>query len=115
MDTKASGEVEKFDGGGQRDKRDGKGRFDLISPHMLKRLADLYERGAKLYGDRNWEKGMPFSRLTDSAMRHLNQYRMGNREEDHLIAAIWNITAIIHFECEQRSELDDLPRYNLGG
>lgn len=99
-----------FDTGAIRSDSAGKGRFDLISPVMLRRLAGVYERGAKQKGDRNWEGGFPMSRALDSALRHINQYREGYRDEDHLAQAIWNIAAAIHFE-ELRPEFNDLPSY----
>jgi hypothetical protein len=109
---KDSGERQKFETGAVRDIQKGKGRYDLVSPFMLDRLARWYELGAGKYGDRNWEKGIPFSRYVDSACRHLNKYRMGYREEDHLSAAIWNLACIVHFEeIKSQPELDDLPRY----
>jgi len=106
-DVKDSGKREQFTTGSKRDSRDGKGRFDLIDPWALKRLAVHYENGAKKYGDRNWEKGQPSSRYLDSALRHLNNYLMGLRDEDHLAAAAWNIFAILHNE-EIHKEMHDL-------
>ncbi|MBA3816057.1 MAG: hypothetical protein H0X29_05980 [Parachlamydiaceae bacterium] len=50
------------------------------------------------------------SRILDSALRHINQYREGNRDEDHLAHAFWNLMAAIHFE-ELRPDLNDLPVY----
>lgn len=94
-----------------REPTDGKGRFDLISPFALMRLAKHYEAGAKKYTPRNWEKGIPFSRYLDSAMRHLNKYLMGMNDEDHLAAAAWNIIAIMHHEELGQWDLDDLPHY----
>lgn len=94
-----------------REPSTGKGRFDLISPFALTRLAKWYELGAKKYADRNWEKGIPFSRYIDSAMRHLTKYIMGMDDEDHLAAAAWNIFAIMHHEENNQYELDDLPHY----
>ena len=97
--------------GAFREPADGKGRFDLVSPFALQRLARWYELGAKKYEDRNWEKGIPFSRYMDSAMRHLTKYMMGMTDEDHLAAAAWNITCIMHHEELGQMELDDLPHY----
>lgn len=97
--------------GAFREPADGKGRFDLVSPFALQRLARWYELGAKKYADRNWEKGIPFSRYMDSAMRHLTKYMMGMTDEDHLAAAAWNITCIMHHEELGQMELDDLPHY----
>lgn len=89
----------------------GKGRFDLITPFGIMRLAKWYERGAQKYADRNWEKGMPFSRYIDSAERHITKFKMGMTDEDHLAAAAWNILAIIHHEELGQLELDDMPHY----
>ena len=94
-----------------REPSDGKGRFDLITPYGLERLAKWYELGAKKYSDRNWEKGLPFSRYFDSAMRHMVKFIMGRYEEDHLAAAVWNLMAIMHHQALDEMELDDLPHY----
>ncbi len=96
--VKDSGTRQKFKTGAVRDIQQGKGRFDLISPIFLRSLARHYENGAVKYGDRNWEKGIPIGRFLDSAIRHLNEYREGLRDEDHLPASAWNIACIIHVE-----------------
>lgn len=96
--TKDSGKRQEFDSGARRDTQDGKPRYDLIPPAPLKRLAELYERGLQKYGEGNWTKGMPVSRYLASAMRHLEDWRQGDDEEDHLAAVIWNVMAIMHFE-----------------
>ena len=112
--TKDSGAREVMETGSQRDTREGKGRFELISPFALMRLAGVYERGAKKYDARNWEKGQPFSRFLDSALRHLNRFAMGWTDEDHLSQALWNVAAIIHFQELGRTDLDDMPHYQEG-
>ena len=96
--TKDSGERRRFNTGAQRDVVTDKGRYDLISPIMIERLAKLLQRGAEKYDDRNWEKGMPLSVYMDSGMRHLYKFLEGHRDEDHLIAAIWNLQALLHIE-----------------
>ncbi|MDE6568194.1 MAG: DUF5664 domain-containing protein [Lachnospiraceae bacterium] len=94
-----------------REPSTGKGRYDLITPFGIARLARWYELGAQKYADRNWEKGMPFSRYIDSAKRHIDKYIMGMSDEDHLAAAVWNILCIIHHEELGQTELDDMPHY----
>lgn len=94
-----------------REPSTGKGRFDLITPFGLTRLAKWYELGSMKYSDRNWEKGMPFSRYLDSAFRHLTKFMMGMEDEDHLAAAVWNLLCIIHHQELGQTELDDLPHY----
>lgn len=112
-DVKDSGKRESFTTGSRRDTREGKGRFDLMPPKALRRLARHFENGAVKYGDRNWEKGQPQSRFLDSALRHLNNYLDGLRDEDHLSAAAWNVLCMIHqeerFAQGWNSELNDLP------
>lgn len=105
---------EVFTTGAQRDTRTGKGRYDLISPIALRRLALTLERGASHYGDRNWEKGMPICRLLDSALRHLFQYLDGETDEDHLGHAMFNVMALCHMDeliqsGYMNADLDDRP------
>ncbi len=102
-----SGERQQFDTGAVRDPAEGKGRYDLITPHGLRRLALHYEAGAKKYDDRNWERGIPASRCFSSAVRHLYRWLNGERKEDHLAAAAWNIFAIMHFQ-EEKPEMIDV-------
>lgn len=109
-----SGTREKFNTGAVRDVQVGKGRFDLISPEALMRLAVHYENGAKKYDDRNWEKGIPISRCFSSAVRHLFKWLAGSREEDHLAAAAWNIFAIMHYEKYNPEQLDVPTRLEEG-
>lgn len=94
-----------------REPTSGKGRYDLLSPFAEKRLAIWSELGAEKYSDRNWEKGMPFSRYVNSARRHLDKYIMGMTDEDHLAAAAWNICAIMHHQELGEWDLDDMPHY----
>lgn len=97
-EVKDSGARQDFDTGSVRDTNEGKGRFDLLSPIFLIRLAQHTQNGSAKYGDRNWEKGQPVSRFFDSAMRHLMKHLEGHRDEDHLLAAAWNIQGIVHTE-----------------
>jgi hypothetical protein len=69
-----SGKREEYSSGAVRDVATGKGRFDLLPPHALMRLAQLYEVGATKYAARNWEKGIPLDRFIDSAFRHMCCY-----------------------------------------
>src|SRR5262245_57116195 len=97
-EVKDSGIRQEFNTGSVRDTQEGKGRYDLIPPEKLERLAVHYENGARKYGDRNWEKGQPLSRYYSSTMRHMLKWFKGETDEDHLAAAIWNLTAILHHE-----------------
>jgi hypothetical protein len=98
FETKDSGQREDFSTGSRRDTRTGKGRYDLLPPAALRRLAQVYERGAAKYGDRNWELGQPLSRFLDSALRHTFQVLEGRTDEDHAGQAAWNLLAFIEIQ-----------------
>ena len=109
-----------FDSGAKIDDNTGKGAYELISPFALRRLAKVYERGAKQKGPRNWENGIDFGRCLQSAMRHCNQVLMGMNDEDHLAQACWNLFAIMHYqELIERGilppTLNNLPNYKPKG
>lgn len=105
--TKDSGAREEFESGARRDTQDGKPRYDLIPPEPLKRFADQMARGAVKYGDNNWTKGMPSSRFLSSLMRHVEAYRLGDRDEDHLAAVLFNAMAIMHFEGSRWDDINE--------
>lgn len=116
-EVKDSGARQEFDTGSVRDTNENKPRYDLITPIALHRLAMHYSNGAKKYGDRNWEKGQPLARYIESAERHLAQFKMGDKSEDHGSGIIWNIMAYIHTEAlincgELPKELDNMPKYS---
>lgn len=103
-----SGERTQFASGAVRDMHEGKGRCDLLPMCVLLRLAKHYEQGAKKYTDRNWERGIPAHSFADSALRHLFKYLDGWTDEDHLIAAVWNLCGLAWTE-EKRPEMMDIP------
>ena len=99
-----------------RDTADDKPRPDLISPFAEERQGHWLLMGAKKYAERNWEKGMPFSRCVASLKRHIMRFQQGKRDEDHLAAIMFNAMALIHYEemIERGllpTELNDMPNY----
>jgi hypothetical protein len=116
--VKSTDEKQEFSSGAHRNSRDGKGRYDLISVFALREIAKVYEHGSKIFGDRDWEKGMPLSRFLDSAWRHLCQVIEGEDAENHAAQAAWNIMGFMHVrELIKRGilseELNDLPDYKI--
>lgn len=103
-----SGERTSFSSGAVRDLHSGKGRCDLLPMCVLLRLAKHYENGALKYEERNWERGIPAHSFADSALRHMMKYMDGQNDEDHLIAAIWNLCGLAWTE-EKKPELMDIP------
>lgn len=113
---KDSGQRRGFKTGSVRDMAIGKGMPQLLSPIVEQELAKHFEKGGLKYGLRNWEKGQPLSELLGSARRHELKYRIGETDENHLIAWLWNVYCFVHTKyCIDLGilprELDDLPTY----
>lgn len=90
-----------------------KPRFDLIPAMPLTELAKLYGVGAKKYADRNWEKGMAWSRLFAATQRHLWAFWNGEDMDQetrvsHLTNAVFGCFALREY-MRTHPELDDRP------
>lgn len=94
MKIKDSGTRREFETGAVRDAGSGKGRFDLLPYHTIMELAKHFENGSEKYDERNWEQGIPIHCFVDSAQRHMAKYILGWKDEDHLMAAIWNLVCL---------------------
>jgi hypothetical protein len=103
FETKDSGKRSEYNSGMVRDTNEGKARFDLIHPigipykeQILTRFAELMGRGAVKYSARNWEKANgkeELDRFKESALRHMEQWVCGEKDEDHAAAVFFNIMA----------------------
>lgn len=105
---KDSGERTEFATGSVRDMHEGKGRYDLLPWFAIGEVAKHCELGAIKYGERNVDKGIPQHSFIDSAFRHLSKYMQGEKDENHLVAAAWNILFAIQNETVY-PELQDIP------
>lgn len=106
-----SGDRRTFDTGFTRDMGAGKGRMDLLPWRAILAVSRHCEKGALKYGERNIDKGAPLHSLLDSGARHLAKVMIRQEDEDHLVAAVWNLL----WALEQRKthpELDDMPKSN---
>jgi len=92
---------------------DGKLRYDLIPAYPLERLAEVYTIGCKKYADRNWEKGISWSRCFGAMMRHAWKFWAGNsidpEGQHHLAAVVFYCFALMEYE-RTHNELDDRPK-----
>lgn len=109
---KDSGNRETYPTGAVRDTSEGKIKWHLIPIEALKRVAIHYTNGAKKYEENNWKKGIPKERFIESACRHWSQYLLGDKDEDHLSAAVFNIFGLIYNEEKEitdqlKDKLDD--------
>ena len=102
------GDMKRFDTGTVRGTDCADVRYDLISPIGLRRIAEAYAEGSCKYGDSNWQKGIPTRDLLNHALNHLQQWQIGDKSEDHLAHAAWNIITMMHAE-ERMPQLVSRP------
>lgn len=76
---------------------------------MLLEVSKHFEQGAKKYGERNWEKGIPAERYIDSAIRHYLKWLRGDTDEPHDRAFCWNILCCI-WTCKHKPELNSYAK-----
>lgn len=93
-------------------KHDGlKARVDLIPPEVIFAMGEMFRHGANKYEDRNWEKGMKWSRVFGSLMRHLWAWWSGedidkDSNRPHLYAAACCIAMLIAYT-KRKTGTDD--------
>lgn len=80
---------------------------DWTREEMILEVSIHFEEGAKKYGDRNWEKGIPISRYVDSGLRHLFKYLRGDVDERHDRAFCWNMLCAM-WTCNHKPDLIDI-------
>lgn len=97
--------------GVKRAKKTYTDRYDLIPLWALKRIAELYGRGAVAHGENNWQKAHTQEDLDGfkrSAMHHMFQYLNGeNPEEDHFAAIVFNLIGMEHVKEALRKESEE--------
>lgn len=91
----------------------GKPRYDLIPADALEELAKVYTRGAAKYADRNWEKGMSWSRCFGPLVRHTWAYWRGEDLDPetgchHMAHVAWNAMALVSYALRKIGN-DDRP------
>lgn len=100
------------DGGGLR-YAEGKCRVELIPPEWPWALGMVLTRGAIKYDDRNWERGMAWSYMVGSTLRHLFKFMTGERYDKesgnhHLAHAAWNCLALMSYDVRGLWAFNDL-------
>ena len=113
-----AGKKRVFSTGAKRQAASGKGMPSLVPGDAILDVAKHFENGAKVYDARNWEKGLTLSSIIDSLERHIQQEKMGETDEPHARAILWN--AMVYLATKLRidkgilpPELDDMPSYEV--
>ncbi|MEM0949568.1 MAG: dATP/dGTP diphosphohydrolase domain-containing protein [Pseudomonadota bacterium] len=102
----------------------GKDRIELVPPELIFAVARVLTFGAKKYADRNWEKGIKWSRVFGAAMRHLwawwsgkqatnKNFLFGPTDDETKFSHLWHaaccVAFLIAFEDRQMDDFDDRP------
>lgn len=94
--------------------------MDLIPPEWEWELGRVLTAGAKKYAARNWERGMPWSKVMGPLRRHLNKWERGEMLDigtpdepgtkcHHLAMVAWNALVLMSYEM-RGAGTDDLAR-----
>jgi hypothetical protein len=94
----SSGSKRVFSTGACRDNADDKPSMELLPLDLLMRVSEWYTIGGKKYGNHNWRKGQNVSACVGSLLRHLTKYCLGQKDEDHLSAIVFNALSIMNVE-----------------
>lgn len=100
-------------------KDEGKLRVDLVPFEAIKGIADVMGYGCQKYAPRNWEKGISYSRVYASALRHLLSWFFGQNIDTesglpHLSHALCNISFLLYYQENKMTKLDDRPGVTHG-
>ncbi len=101
------GKKREFSTGAKKQASTGKGTPVLFPPDAYLEISKHFEDGAAIYDARNWEKGIPLSKLIDSLERHIAEEKMGLTDERHDRALAWN--AVVYLATKLRIQAGVLP------
>lgn len=90
---------------------ENKPRYDLLEPHAIHELVKVFTKGSEKYADRNWEKGMKWSKMLASLKRHLAAFEQGEDYDkesnlNHMAHVAWNALGLVTY-MRTHPELDD--------
>ena len=77
--------------------------FSQVPPFALRLLAQCCGFGARKYGSGNWKK-IPIESQIAHALNHLNEFRLGDRSEPHLVNAAVRVMFALELAVEQGAQ-----------
>ena len=92
---------------------EGKLDWSLLPWEPLREVVKVYDFGARKYDSFNWHKGVVYSKLWASMLRHMTQYWLYGERDDkesgchHMAHVVFWCFAFMTFDGEERSPLDD--------
>lgn len=92
----------------------GKTRLELLPLDALDEVGKVLTLGAKKYGDRNWERGIVYSRVFGALTRHAWAWWRGESRDpetgySHMAHCAANALFLLSYELRVARRLDDRP------
>ncbi len=97
---------------------EGKPRFDLMPVGPLFEVIKVYTLGAKKYGDRNMQLGMPYGRIIRAGLSHFFKWINGEVYDQtdgqhHLASVVWCCLTLMDYETRCPKFDDRSPSFTL--
>lgn len=98
---------------------ESKPRWDLLPLDSLYEVLKVYSFGIKKgYPERNWEKGMNYSRIYNPILRHTTKWFIGQDLDEesnlpHLAHATWNCLTGLTYQLRSMTKFDDRVKVKL--
>lgn len=94
---------------------DGKTQWHLLPLEAVEGAVRVMMHGAKKYSAYNWANGMPYTRVLDAAMRHINAIYQGEDKDpdsglDHVDHAICELLFLKYYMIHKKGEDDRFKR-----
>ena len=97
---------------------EGKPRWDLLPVGPLMEVINVYTLGAKKYGDRNMQLGMPYGRIIRAGLSHFFKWMNGETYDitdgqHHLASVVWCCLTLMDYETRCPDKDDRVPSFTL--
>lgn len=79
-----------------------------IDYETARAIAETAHEGDTRYGIENWSKGIPASNLINHALEHIFKALSGDRGQNHIAHAIWNLGKLI-WMAKNKPAMIDIP------
>lgn len=94
---------------------DGKTQWHLLPLEAVEGAVRVMMHGAKKYSAYNWANGMPYTRVLDAAMRHINAIYQGEDKDpdsglDHVDHALCELLFLKYYMIHRVGEDDRFKR-----